>query len=65
MSEPERQEVFDAYAPEEWMRVYGRGNVRRLPTMLDGDPRFAWAGAAATAGSVGAFTGDNCGLSFG
>lgn len=39
LSESERQEVFDAFAPEEWMRVYGRGIVRRLPTMLDGDPR--------------------------
>ena len=39
LSESERQEVFDAFAPEDWMRVYGRGIVRRLPTMLDGDPR--------------------------
>ena len=39
LSESERQEVFDAFAPEEWMRVYGRGIVRRLPPMLDGDPR--------------------------
>ncbi len=39
LSESERQEVFDAFAPDEWMRVYGRGIVRRLPTMLDGDPR--------------------------
>jgi trehalose synthase len=39
LSDAEREEVFDAFAPEEWMRVYGRGIVRRLPTMLDGDPR--------------------------
>jgi glycosidase len=39
LSESERQEVFEAFAPEEWMRVYGRGIVRRLPPMLDGDPR--------------------------
>ena len=39
LSDAERQEVFDAFAPEEWMRVYGRGIARRLPTMLDGDPR--------------------------
>ena len=31
--------MFDAFAPEEWMRVYGRGIARRLPPMLDGDPR--------------------------
>jgi trehalose synthase len=39
LSEAERQEVFEALAPEEWMRVYGRGIVRRLPPMLEGDPR--------------------------
>lgn len=39
LSEAEREEVFDAFAPEQWMRVYDRGIVRRLPTMLDGDPR--------------------------
>jgi trehalose synthase len=39
LTEEERAEVFDAFAPEERMRVYGRGIVRRLPTMLDGDPR--------------------------
>jgi trehalose synthase len=39
LSDEERQEVFDAFAPEEWMQVYGRGIARRLPPMLDGDPR--------------------------
>jgi trehalose synthase len=39
LTEAERQEVFDAFAPEEWMRVFGRGIVRRLPPMLEGDPR--------------------------
>ncbi|WP_167051515.1 alpha-amylase family protein [Salinibacterium sp. ZJ77] len=39
LSEDERQEVFDAFGPEEHMRIYGRGIVRRLPSMLDGDPR--------------------------
>jgi trehalose synthase len=39
LTESERQEVFDAFGPEERMQVYGRGLVRRLPTMLDGDPR--------------------------
>jgi glycosidase len=39
LSEDERAEVFDAFAPEERMRVYDRGIVRRLPTMLHGDPR--------------------------
>ena len=33
------QEVFAAFGPEETMQVYGRGLRRRLPPMLDGDPR--------------------------
>ncbi len=39
LSEEERQEVFDAFGPEPSMQVYGRGLRRRLPPMLDGDPR--------------------------
>lgn len=32
-----RQTVFDAFAPDEGMRIYGRGIRRRLAPMLDGD----------------------------
>ena len=39
LSDQERQEVFAAFGPEERMQVYGRGLVRRLPPMLEGDPR--------------------------
>ncbi|HSI92084.1 MAG TPA: alpha-amylase family protein [Jiangellaceae bacterium] len=39
VSDEERQEVFDAFGPEERMQIYGRGLVRRLPPMLAGDPR--------------------------
>ena len=39
LSDAERAEVFAAFGPEERMQVYGRGIVRRLPPMLDGDPR--------------------------
>lgn len=39
LSDDERQEVFAAFGPEERMQVYGRGLKRRLPPMLDGDPR--------------------------
>lgn len=39
LTDAERQEVFDAFGPDPEMQVYGRGLVRRLPTMLDGDPR--------------------------
>jgi glycosidase len=36
LTEEERQEVFDAFGPEEGMQLYGRGLRRRLPPMLDG-----------------------------
>ncbi len=39
LSDAERQEVFAAFGPEERMQVFGRGLKRRLPPMLDGDPR--------------------------
>ena len=39
LSDEERAEVFAAFGPEPEMQLYGRGLRRRLPTMLDGDPR--------------------------
>jgi trehalose synthase len=39
LSDDERAEVFAAFGPEESMQVYGRGLRRRLPPMVDGDPR--------------------------
>jgi trehalose synthase len=39
LSDEERQEVFAAFGPLPEMQVYGRGLRRRLPPMLDGDPR--------------------------
>jgi trehalose synthase len=39
LSDAERQEVFDAFGPEPEMQVFDRGIIRRLPTMLGGDPR--------------------------
>ncbi|SHI36328.1 alpha-amylase family protein [Wenxinia saemankumensis] len=38
LTEEERQEVFDAWAPEDGMQIYGRGIRRRLAPMLGGDP---------------------------
>lgn len=37
LSEEERNEVLDAFAPEKDMRIFGRGLRRRLPGMFDGD----------------------------
>jgi trehalose synthase len=39
LTDDERAEVFAAFGPEERMQIYGRGLIRRLPPMLDGDPR--------------------------
>jgi trehalose synthase len=39
LSEAERDEVFAALAPQEDMRIYGRGIRRRVPPMLAGDRR--------------------------
>ncbi|MCF6404632.1 alpha-amylase family protein [Chitinophaga filiformis] len=39
LTEKERQQVFDAFAPEPDMRIYGRGIRRRLPPMLHNDQR--------------------------
>ena len=39
LSDGERQEIFEAFAPDEDARIYGRGIRRRLPPMLGGDLR--------------------------
>ncbi|WP_435181740.1 alpha-amylase family protein [Halorussus sp. AFM4] len=38
LPEDGQQKVFEAFAPDEDMRIYGRGIRRRLAPMLDGDP---------------------------
>lgn len=39
LTEKQRQEVFAAFGPDPDMQLFGRGLRRRLPPMLDGDPR--------------------------
>ncbi|MBO1030580.1 alpha-amylase family protein [Tessaracoccus sp. SD287] len=39
LSEDERQEVFAAFGPDPDMQLFGRGLRRRLPPMVDADPR--------------------------
>ncbi|MFB6130169.1 MAG: alpha-amylase family protein [Salinigranum sp.] len=39
LTQSERDDVFEAFAPDEDMRIFGRGIRRRLAPMLDGDER--------------------------
>ncbi|WP_223202467.1 alpha-amylase family protein [Propioniciclava sp. MC1595] len=39
LTESERAEVFEAFGPDPDMQLFDRGLRRRLPPMLDGDPR--------------------------
>ena len=39
LSDEQREIVFERFAPDPDMRIYGRGIRRRLAPMLDGDPR--------------------------
>jgi maltose alpha-D-glucosyltransferase/alpha-amylase len=39
ISQSQREEIFQAFAPEENMQIYGRGIRRRLPPMMQGDRR--------------------------
>lgn len=40
LSDAEREEVYKAFAPEENMRIYGRGIRRRLAPMLDNNRKW-------------------------
>jgi maltose alpha-D-glucosyltransferase/alpha-amylase len=40
LSEEERQRVFECFAPDENMRIFGRGIRRRFPSMVNGDRRM-------------------------
>jgi maltose alpha-D-glucosyltransferase/alpha-amylase len=39
ISKSEREEIFQAFAPDESMQIYGRGIRRRLAPMMEGDRR--------------------------
>jgi trehalose synthase len=65
LSEDERQEVFDAFGPEEDMQVFGRGLRRRLPSMLNGDPqriRMAYSLLFSLPGTPVLFYGEEIGM---
>ena len=65
LTDDERQEVFDAFGPDPAMQLYGRGLRRRLPPMLDGDPRrirLAYSLMFSLPGSPVLFYGEEIGM---
>src|SRR3712207_5640404 len=65
LSEDERREVFAAFGPDPSMQLYGRGLRRRLPPMLDGDPRrirLAYSLLFALPGTPTLFYGEEIGM---
>jgi glycosidase len=65
LTESERQEVFDAFGPEEDMQLYGRGIRRRLPPMLDGNEsrlRLAYSILFSLPGTPVLFYGEEIGM---
>lgn len=65
LSDEERAEVFAAFGPDEDMQLYGRGLRRRLPPMLDGDPRrvrLAYSLLFALPGTPTLFYGEEIGM---
>ncbi len=65
LTDSERQEVFDAFGPEQALQVYDRGLKRRLPTMLGGDPRrirMAYSLLFSLPGTPALFYGEEIGM---
>ncbi|USQ76405.1 alpha-amylase family protein [Ornithinimicrobium cryptoxanthini] len=65
LTESERQEVFDAFGPDPDMQLFDRGLRRRLPPMLDGDPRrirMAYSLMFSLPGSPSIFYGEEIGM---
>jgi trehalose synthase len=65
LTEPQREEIFAAFAPEEDMRLYGHGIRRRVAPMLGGDPdrlRMAWSLVFSLPGTPVLLYGDEIGM---
>jgi|SoiMethySBSTD1v2_1073268.scaffolds.fasta_scaffold00468_3 trehalose synthase len=65
LSKAEREEVFEAFGPDEDMQLFGRGLRRRLPPMLGGDParlRMAYSLLFSLPGTPVLFYGEEIGM---
>jgi trehalose synthase len=65
LANAERQEVFEAFAPDEDMQLFGRGIRRRLPSMLGGDEqriRMAYSLLFSLPGTPVLFYGEEIGM---
>jgi trehalose synthase len=65
LTDEERQEVFEAFGPDEDMQLFGRGLRRRLPSMFDGDPqriRLAYSLLFSLPGTPVLFYGEEIGM---
>ena len=65
LSDAERQEVFEAFGPDEEMQLFGRGLRRRLPSMLGGDEqriRMAYSLLFSLPGTPVLFYGEEIGM---
>lgn len=65
LHEEDRHRVFDTFAPDPSMRVYGRGIRRRVAPMLEGDPdrlRLAFSLLMAMPGTPVILYGDEIGM---
>jgi trehalose synthase len=65
LTDKERQEVFAAFGPDPSMQLFGRGLRRRLPPMMDGDPRrirMAYSLMFSLPGTPALFYGEEIGM---
>jgi trehalose synthase len=65
LTDAEREEVFEAFAPDPDMRLFGRGIRRRVPSMLGGDEartRMAYSLLFALRGTPVLFYGEEIGM---
>jgi trehalose synthase len=65
LANAERQEVFEAFAPDEDMQLFGRGIRRRLPSMFGGDEqriRMAYSLLFSLPGTPVLFYGEEIGM---